>query len=276
MVKTIAWAMALYLSYCVVLFFLQRQIVFPRSQAVPIPGMADKVAGLQKAMLQLPFGQVESWFMPPESGEGPRPAIIFAHGNAELIDHWPVFLHPLARRGIGVLLVEYPGYGRSQGPPSQETIEATFVEAHDRLIERNDVDAQRVVFFGRSIGGGAVCALANRRKPAALVLMSAFQNVSKMALKFGVPGFFVRDPFDNMETVRSYDGPVLAIHGRYDDIIPYSHGQALAKAAPNGRLLAYDCAHNDCPPSWDVFYQDIESFLSQSGILKEDPTQAQD
>ena len=61
--------------------------------------------GLEKIRLDLPFGQVESWFLPPKSNEKAGPAIVFAHGNAELIDHWPEFLYPLTQYGIGVLLV---------------------------------------------------------------------------------------------------------------------------------------------------------------------------
>ncbi len=233
-----------------------------------MPHAADKIPGLEKIRLDLPFGQVESWYLPPVSNDKPRPVLIFAHGNAELIDHWPAFFHPLTRFGIGVLLVEYPGYGRSDGSPSQESVTAAFVEAYDRIVERKDVAPDQVVFAGRSIGGGAVCALAEKRRPAALILMSAFKSVGSMALKFGVPGCFVRDPFDNLKTVRSYDGPVLVMHGKHDDIIPYSHGLALSQASPDGRLISYDCAHNDCPPSWEVFYQDIVKFLAENGILK--------
>lgn len=265
--KIVAWSVVLYLSYCGFLYFFQRTILFPRSQAIPAPHAADRFPRLEKIRLDLPFGEVESWFLPPQSNDDPGPAIIFAHGNAELIDHWPEFLHPLTQFGIGVLLVEYPGYGRSEGDPSQETVTAAFVEAYDRLVERKDVDADKVVFAGRSVGGGAVCALLQRRKPAAVILMSTFKSVASMAKRFGVPGFFVRDPFDNLKAVRSFDGPLLVLHGKRDDIIPYAHGREISRAAPDGRLITYDCAHNDCPPSWDVFYGDILNFLSETGVL---------
>ncbi len=268
--KIIAWSFALYVSYCGFLYFFQRMILFSRSQATPVPDAADRIPGLEKIRLDLPFGQVESWFLPPKSIEKPSPVLLFAHGNAELIDHWPAFLHPLTQFGIGVLLVEYPGYGRSEGSPSQESVTATFVMVYDQIVERKDVDPTKIVFAGRSIGGGAVCALAEKRKPAALILMSTFESVRSMAVKFGVPGCFVRDAFDNLNAVRSYDGPVLVTHGRHDDIIPYAHGRKLSQASPNGRLITYECAHNDCPPSWDVFYEDIVKFLSDTGILKEE------
>lgn len=268
--KIIAWSVVFYLCYCGFLYFFQRMILFPRSQAMPAPHAADRFPGVEKIRLDLPFGQVESWFLPPKSDNNPGPVILFAHGNAELIDHWPEFLHPLTRSGIGVFLVEYPGYGRSDGAPTQDSVTAAFVEAYDRIAGRKEVDPHRIVFAGRSIGGGAVCSLAQRRKPAALILMSTFTSVGSMAKRFGVPGFFVRDPFDNLKTVRSYEGPVLVMHGKRDDIIPYAHGRNLSRSATDGRLITYDCAHNDCPPSWDVFYDDIVNFLSETGILQDE------
>lgn len=231
-----------------------------------MPQVAEKIPGLEKIWLELSFGKVESWFLPPVCAETKCPVLLFAHGNAELIEHWPEFFLPLTRSGIGVYLVEYPGYGRSQGLPSQKTILETFMAAYDHIIDRPDVDSDGVVFFGRSIGGGAVCALSEKRKPAAIILMSTFTSVSRMAGKFGVPGIFIRDPFDNLRTMESFDGPLLVIHGKHDEIIPYSHGINLSGAAPHGQLITYECGHNDCPPDRDVFYEDIITFLKKSGV----------
>ena len=86
---------------------------------------------------------------------------LFLHTvNGELIDFWPHELKKLNRLGIGVLLVEYPGYGRSNGSPSQKNITEAFTGAYDMLVTRPDVDPSRIVLFGRSLGGGAVCILA--------------------------------------------------------------------------------------------------------------------
>jgi hypothetical protein len=77
----------------------------------------------------------------------------------------------------------------------------------------------------------------------------------------------VRDPFDNFAVLRRYTGPLLLVHGKQDEVIPYSHSKRLLDAAPNARLISYDCGHNDCPPNWQTFWQEIESFLRQAGIL---------
>ena len=116
-------------------------------------------------------------------------------------------------------------------------------------------------------GGGAVCALAAARPSAALILMSAFANVRSFAKSFLVPGFLVRDPFDNLSVVNAYPNPILVIHGKFDEIIPYRHGHMLFKAARQGKMLSYDCGHNDCMPGQGTFWPDIESFLREAEIL---------
>ena len=147
----------------------------------------------------------------------PAPAFIFAHGNGELIDYWPDELRPVAALGAGLLLVEYPGYGRSEGAPTQERILEVFTRAYDRLAARPEVDPGRIVLIGRSMGGGAVCDLALKRPSAALVLLSTFTSLRTYAVRYLAPGFLIRDPFDNLAAVRQYPGPVLVVHGREDD-----------------------------------------------------------
>ena len=72
---------------------------------------------------------------------------------------------------------------------------------------------------------------------------------------------------DNLAAVEQYEGPVLIIHGRHDSVIPYSHGKALYKASRAGKLITYDAGHNDCPPDWEVFWHDVETFLRNHKII---------
>jgi len=260
-----------YIAYCCFLFLFQRHVLFPRYQIGTPSGTGVNIPGMEKMWLPTNHGKVEAWFLPPDRDRvtGPAPAVIFAHGNAELIDFWPQELGRFASLGMGLLLVEYPGYGRSEGRPSQASITEAFVEAYDTLVGRKDVDPSRIVLLGRSLGGGAVCALAARRPSAALILMSAFTSVRAFASKFLAPGFLIKDPFDNLASVKSYPGPVLVMHGRHDTLVPYKHGVSLYRAAQRGEMITYDCAHNDFPPSWQIFWQDVESFLRNTGILED-------
>ena len=269
LLKYLFWPLCIYMAYCGLLFLLQRQIMFPRGMIASPSPSAQQLPGLEKIWLETDAGKVESWLLPPVPGRaaGPAPAVIFGHGNGGLIDFWPGDLKGFARLGISLLLVEYPGYGRSAGSPSQVSITEAFVAAYDALAARKDIDPARIVLFGRSLGGGAVCALSVKRPSAALILMSTFTSARSFAKRYLAPSFLVRDPLDNLSAVEKYKGPILILHGRHDTVIPYSHGTALRKAARTGKLIAYEAGHNDCPPDWGVFWQDVEVFLRQNGII---------
>lgn len=250
---------------------LQRKMLFPRFVIGDVP--SDDIArpaGVERWTLDHDQGRTEAWFVPGEgvSDRTPGPAVVFAHGNAELIDNNVDWLRVYTERGVNVLLVEYRGYGRSDGSPSQVRITDDFVAGYDRLAARPDVDAQRIVFHGRSIGGGVACALASERRPAALVLQSAFTSTGAMAARYLYPPFLVLDPFDNAAVVRAYDGPVLILHGTADTIIPVSHGRKLHALAPDSSLIEYDCGHNDFPVDSARFAEDIEVFLREQHIIE--------
>ena len=263
--------MVCYCLYCIFVFLMQRSILFPRNQ-IPTPSPdepIDNIAGLQRIWLETGGAQVEAWFFAPSASPQatPAPAVIFAHGNGELIDDWPQMLQNFSRMGIGLLLVEYPGYGRSGGIPMQDTIAQVFVAAYDTLVSRSEVDPEQIILFGRSVGGGAVCDLTLKRPTAALILMSTFTSIQSMASKFLVPPFLIRDPFDNLKAVQQYHGPLLIIHGRHDRIVPYENSVKLHQAAHNSTLIAYQAGHNDCPPDWKSFWEDIAKFFATTDII---------
>ena len=253
---------------------LQRSMIFPRAYAEPLADGGASVPGLERLEVESEEGIVEAYFLPGDgvNAGAPGPAVVFAHGNAELIDYWTSDLEPYRRMGVSVLLPEFRGYGRSAGSPSQEAIHSDFVAFYDQLVARDDVDGARVVFHGRSLGGGAVCSLATERPPEAMILQSAFESVPKIARRYLVPRFLIRDPFDNLRAIGSLQPKLLVVHGRNDTIIPFSHGQSLAAAAQGARLVAYDAGHNDCPPrhQMDDYWSEVRRFVIEAGIIDGD------
>ena len=248
-------------TWVVALLLLQRKILFPHPRAPSLPPPVP--AGGR--VLELGEDEVEAWFLPPNASEGepvPAPVLVFTHGNGELVDHWLPFFNEPRDWGWAVLLVEYPGYGRSGGSPSEASITRTMLEAYDALVSMPEVDPQRIVAYGRSLGGGAACALSLERPLAALVLESSFTSVAAMARSMGVPGFLVLDPFDNLAAVAAFDGPVLVLHGERDEIVPVDEGFQLARAA-GVELERLPCGHNDCMRPWPQ----LRRFLGANGLL---------
>ena len=263
--KILLWTLLLYGVYCLALFLLQRQLMFPRYLVGA--GNARAPDGVVTAWVKAPFGRVETWYMPPPAGRPSAPAAIVAHGNGELIDDLPAEFAPLQAMGLGVLMVEYPGYGRSEGTPSQVRIAEVFQRAYDRLAALPEIDAERIVFFGRSLGGGAACDLTRFRKARALILMSTFTSARSFARRYLAPGLLVRDPFDNLAALKRYGGPVLVVHGRHDEVVGFGHAGALVDATADARLMELDCGHNDCPPDPERFWREVESFLLDAQVL---------
>ena len=246
-------------AYWLLLFVLQRSVIFP----APSGGGPPRPSDAQQVWLKTPAGQIEAWFLAPRtSASRPVPLILFAHGNAELIDYWALAFSEPRDWGMAVLLVEYPGYGRSAGSPSEETIGRTFEAAYDWAKAQASIDTGRVVLYGRSLGGGAVAALSLTRPAAALVLESSFTTTGALALRFLAPPFLVRDRFDNLNAVSHFGGPKLILHGDHDEVIPTSHGRRLAAAA-GVPLELLPCGHNDCERPWPQ----VHRFLIQAGIL---------
>jgi fermentation-respiration switch protein FrsA (DUF1100 family) len=140
--------------------------------------------------------------------------------------------------------------------------------AFDTLAVQPEVDPGRIVAYGRSLGSGAAAVLARERSVPALILQSAFTSTRAFARRYLLPGFLVRDRFEVLDAVRAFSGPSLVIHGERDEVIPVSHGRALAAAASDATLVLHSCGHNDCPPDWGAHVESVIRFLRAEGILE--------
>ena len=264
MTEAIWVVVCLYAFYVVILFFLQRRVLFP---GVAASASATVPSRVERIWLQTPSECCEAWLLTPASAAEPFPVLLFFHGNAELIDDWPELFRAFTSMGLGVLLVEYPGYGRSRGRASQRSLTRVAVAAHDHLASRGDADSGRIIPVGRSLGGGVACQLLSRRRAPALILMSSFCSVKEFARGMLYPPFAVRDPLDNLAVLRDYSGAVLIIHGNLDPTVPVRHARRLAETAQQSELILQDCGHNDCPPDWEEFCQLVQDFLRRHRIL---------
>ena len=246
-----------YSIYLVLLFFIQRFLIYPGRSIGVRQYKTEWIKNDQITWLDTPVGKIETWYiLSPNSKDNQKnPVVIFAHGNYELIDYCEVETRGLNELGYDVFLIEYPGFGRSEGVTSRESINTVYVSAYDWLVSNKQLGSDKIVGFGRSLGGGAICDLVEKRSLA---------NVKSFAKRYGAPAFLARDPFDNVEIMKNYTKPVLIFHGRYDALIPFWHGESLAKNIPQAEFIAFECEHNDCPPDWNDYWQTIDQFLKRT------------
>lgn len=278
----LAIPVGIYLLWLLLLFIGQRRLLYPRHLVNSLPDSVGAPERAERIDFDAGVGGL-AWYLAPDAGEvGPKPevsretegepeaeegrvgrhpGVVFAHGNAELARDWTGAFRSLAREGVGVMLVEYPGYGDAPGSPSKVSIRRAMTAAYDSLVARPEIDPARIVGLGRSLGSGAVAELARERRLAGLVLQSPLARVRDLAHRFLAPGFLVRDDFDVLSAVEAFDGPVLVFHGRADRVVPYAHGRRVADAARDGELVTWEGGHNDTPPEWEPFVDRIVDFV---------------
>jgi len=152
-VRIAATVAAVYALYLLALFFLQRDMIFVGRRRGPAPEAPSLQAGIERIWLDVDGGRVGSYYWP--ASQLPAPALIFAHGNAGLIEGWPRSLTALRDLGLSPMMVEYPGYGRSGGSASEASIGRTFELAFDRLASDRRVQDGRILAYGCSLGSSA-------------------------------------------------------------------------------------------------------------------------
>jgi hypothetical protein len=210
---------------------------------------------------------LHGWFLPHRA---PRATLLFFHGNAGNISHRLPKARILHALGLNVFLLDYRGYGRSEGRPNERGTYRDAQAAWEALQGRPGVDASRVVCFGESLGGAVAIDLATRARCRALVVESSFTSVPELAADlFHIPflKWLVATRYDSRRKLPSVRAPVLFIHGTEDDLVPFSHAERLFAAAnePKDLFPVPRAGHNDvfmvAGRSWG---ERIDAFLSNA------------
>ncbi len=259
--------LALFLvAYLSLVGCMQRKVIYPVA-GQPLPQGLAIPPGVETWATDHRQGQTQAFFMPGDgvTPDAPGPVVIYAHGNGELIQHYPFYAQRYTQQGISVLVPEYRGYGSSDGKPTKARIDADFAAFYQQLTQHPLVDGDRIVFHGRSLGGGVIASLAQQHPPAALILESTFTSTSDMAKRLFTPPFLILDRYDVNATLAEYDGPVLIVHGTRDQIIPIAMSQRNHDTARQSTYHTYEMTHNDPWPQ--AFLDDIDAFLVEARIL---------
>lgn len=191
--------------------------------------------------------KIHGWFV---SGENAKASILYFHGNAGNISNRYDWVKDLSRLPANVFIIDYRGYGKSEGRPSEGGIYLDAQAAYRYLIEKRKIDPKTLVIYGKSIGGGPACELASKFPCAGLILQSPFTSIKDMADRLIPPlplRWIARTRFDNLGKIQKITVPKLIIHSRNDEVIPFWMSEKLFQAAPEPKQFqTYSRAgHND-------------------------------
>ncbi|MDX1381353.1 MAG: alpha/beta hydrolase, partial [Xanthomonadales bacterium] len=235
---------AVYVLLGLMLYLFQGSMVFLAN----LPGRAldatpsDVGLAFEDVHIDTADGErLHGWYVsaPLADASGPRGVLLFFHGNAGNISHRLESIAIFNRLGLDVLIVDYRGYGQSTGRPSEAGTYRDARAAWDYLVGRRGILPDRIVVFGRSLGGAVGAWLASQMPrdaaPAAVILESSFTSGVDMARRL-YPVYPARLLTRLKYPVRDYAArltcPVLVVHSRDDEIVPFGMGRALYEAAP--------------------------------------------
>lgn len=211
--------------------------------------------------------KLHGWFI----AVGPSaPTLLFMHGNAGNIGDRLGKIQTFYELGLNVFIFDYRGFGNSEGKPTEAGMYRDTLAAYDYLTLRKDINTQKIVAYGASLGGAAAIDVASQRPVAGLVVDSSFSNAADMAKFYYpfVPAFLLKIKLENDKKIKAVKAPSLFFHSSDDETVPYDLGQKLFESAlPPKTFVTINGGHNDGHvEDVEVFIRGVKEFLEKHKI----------
>jgi hypothetical protein len=241
---------ALLLVYVLIiggLYLWQRSLLYvPDRQHPPLGALAE--LGVREITLTTADGlSLLSWYRPPPDG---APMLVYFHGNGGHLGYRTNRMMRFAQEGLGVLMLEYRGYGGNPGSPTEPGLYLDAAAALDFVGGHEGIAPSRLVLYGESLGSAVAVHAAAQRKVGALILEAPFTTLAEAAsyhYPFVPVSLLLRDRFDSLSAIPKVEAPVLILQGEHDQVVPVRFGRALLAAAhePKEGWFSPQAGHND-------------------------------
>ena len=268
MLKFLAIAAVAYLLLVGFVYLTQSRLLYlPNVPGRQLDATPENI-GLDYEEVRLETGdgvEIHGWFVPGESAR----TVLYFHGNAGNISHRLHTIRQFHDLGVSMFIIDYRGYGESAGKPTEEGLYRDAEAAWRYLTEKRGTPAEDIVVFGRSLGASVAAWLAAEHRPGALVVDSSFTSVPDVGQEV-YPWLPVRLLSRFQHSTRAHvarvTAPILVIHSRDDEIIPFHHGEAVFDAANDPRsFLELRGGHNDAHFTSERAYIDgLRRFLQST------------
>ena len=229
-------ASSVYVLLSIVVYFYQERMVFlanmPGRTLTATPedvGLTFESVTIETEDREL----IHGWFVPGVGSDPSRGVLLFFHGNAGNISHRLDSITMFSHLGLDVLIIDYRGYGESTGKASEAGLYLDGQAAWDYLTRQRGIDPRRIIIFGRSLGAVVGASVAALHPPGGLILESGFTSGVDMARRiywFLPARLITRLKFPLIDFARQVQSPVLVVHSRDDEIIPFDMGQTIFEA----------------------------------------------
>ena len=230
----------IYVLLSVVLYLLQNRMVFlanmPGRALTATPGDAG-FAYQDVSITTSDSVRLHGWFVAAKQAKA---TVLFLHGNAGNISHRLDSIAIFRELGLDIFIIDYRGYGQSEGKPSEQGTYLDARAAWEYLVNDREIAPHKIVIFGRSLGGAVASWLAAQTTPGAVILESTFTSAPDMAHRlypFLPVRLMTRLKYSVKENVKKLSSPLLVVHSRQDEVIPFDMGESIFAAAPEPKQM---------------------------------------
>ena len=262
--SSVPFVVVVYALACAFLYFNQKNYIFFPSSDYVLP---SRNFGVEEVFFETSDGvKLHGWWM---ETSGAEKTVLFFHGNAGNLSHRGFQFEIFKKLGVSGFMFDYRGYGKSEGViKSEEDLYLDGDAAFDFLVMENGVDVGDVVVWGRSVGGAVAADVAVGKNVSAVILESTFFSLDSLARKYFVifpTSFLLKFHFLSGEKIGGVRAPVLIIHSKDDEIMPFSQGERLFGAAGEPKtFLEISGGHNSGVfESYDFYLEGVGGFLEK-------------
>lgn len=185
--------------------------------------------------------RLNGWWLPSAVRPEASATVLIFHGNAGNIADRLGLIQIFHDLGLNVFIIDYRGYGRSEGKPSEAGLYLDSQAAYHYLTKRPGINPRKIIFFGESLGAAVAFDLAVKKEVAGVITEGAFTSVPALAAEVYHLGFFkflVRSQYDSLAKIKKIICPILIFHGLKDNIVPLHHSSELQAAAAGTSQVA--------------------------------------
>ncbi|MGB0414504.1 MAG: alpha/beta hydrolase [Coraliomargarita sp.] len=205
--------------------------------------------------------QIAAYYLKATPLQGKKRLLIYCHGNGEDIGHCREWLGHFQKLGISALAYDYPGYGISSGKATEDGCNAATKAAYRYATKELGYAPGEIILYGRSLGGGPACWLAEQHTVGCLILDGTFTSTFRVVTKRKLLPW---DHFDNYARLPHIETPILVVHGTKDLTVPFSHARRNYEViqSPKAKLWVEGAGHSDLiSTAGEVYWETLLGFI---------------
>lgn len=228
----VALCLLFYSMICLYLYYVQDNMIFFPQPVYEneLVLLKDRYKNVEDVKIKSVDGvELSGWYVDNSKAEK-SPLVIYFGGNAEEVSH--LIGEQEQFNGWSMVLMNYRGYGNSQGQPSEKALFSDALQIYDYFLKRKGIDPDRIVVMGRSIGSGVAVYTAANRKVKGIILATpydSFVNLAQKKMPFFPAGLILKHKFDSLSRAPYIKQPVLELVAEQDEIIPPAHAKLLSE-----------------------------------------------